>query len=247
MLKELQNRPRPGEAQLHNQLDELNVSTQALEIENLARAYQDGKQKDYLGAEKSDVREAIGRRQSGFALQLARTALADGEVQESEKQAIEDMADQRYDLYGACADLPRLAYNEARDLQAFGQAPNDEIRHWMLEQGKSQEVGMPAVRQLAELFFADGTLSPQEVNFALTTQRVFGTPVESEAQMYLRGLGCTRLDRGDESRISMVDEARSKDYAMVPSQCDWGPIPATSHLDALEEAVAFTLAHLSKG
>ncbi|MBT9585966.1 hypothetical protein IV102_21665 [bacterium] len=242
MLQELRERHRPGDCALHARLDELNLGTQALEVDNLTLAYRDGEKKDFLGAEKSSLRDAVGRRQSGFALQLARTAFADGDLSAQEQLAIGDIANQHYNIYGACGNLPRLVYTEALDLQAFAKAPSNDIRTWMLDQGKSKEITVPAVRELAGLLFADGSLSAEEMAFAASTCQVFGTPVSSEAQMFLRGLGCTDVHQGREFGPTLFDEARSKDYATVPGMPD---TVASVHVDALEEAVAYTLANLA--
>lgn len=245
MLTELTNRPRLGDAALHQNLDELNAATDAFEMDNLSRAYQQGRSQIFSGGEKSAVREAIERRQSGFGLQLATAAFSDGELNDDEKLAIGDIASQRYTIIGACADLPRLGYKEAAQLEAFAKAPSKLIRTWMLDQAKQSEVGMPAARELAEMLFADGGMNPEKKSFLVNTSSVFGVPVQSEAQMFFRGLGTTQLVPGtDETGPTLLDEARSKDYFIHdPSGAECGGVRSTRHVNALVEAVAFSLAH----
>ncbi len=242
MLNELTNRPRLGDAALHQTLDELNNATDAFELDNLSRAYQRGRTQIFSGGEKSSVREAIERRQAGFGLQLATKAFRDGELNDEEKLAIGDIASQRYTIIGACADLPRLGYKEALQLETFAKAPSDRIRGWMLEQAKVQgQIGLPAVKQLGEMLFADGGVGTDNKAFLTSTGQVFGKPVSSEAQMFLRALGTTKLNVGnDQTGPTLLDEARSKDYLVHDSfLTDSG----AGHVDALVEAVTFTLAH----
>ncbi|MFN8608466.1 MAG: hypothetical protein U0931_13095 [Vulcanimicrobiota bacterium] len=247
MLNELTNRPRLGDAALHQTLDDLNATTDAFEVDNLTRAYQQGRTQIITGGEKSAVRDAIARRQTGFALQLATTALADGELNDEEKLAIGDIASQRYTVIGACADLPRLGYQEALQLESFAKAPSNRIRAWMLEQAKAGtgEVGLPAVKQLGEMLFADGGVGIENKAFLTNIGNVFGVPVSSEAQMFVRALGTTKLNVGnDKTGPTLLDEARSKDYFVHDSfLTEWGTPRATRHVDALVEAVTFTLAH----
>lgn len=235
MLRELHERNKVGDEAVFDKLDELNKTTDALDVANLTACYRDGQKKGVLGAEKNSVRDGIARRQTGFALQLARGAFGDGEVNQQQKLAIADIAHQHYTTYGACGNLPRLAYSEALDLQSFANAPSQTIRVWMMEQGQKEKVDMPAVRQLAGILFADGNLTPQEKAFAGHITRVFGAPVASEAQIFLRGLGTTDLTAGDEKTSTLLDEARSKDYSVEPV--------SFRHVNALSEAVAYTLAH----
>ncbi|MBN9417217.1 hypothetical protein ABS71_14720 [bacterium SCN 62-11] len=245
MLTELTNRPRLGDGSLHQTLDDLNKTTDAFEIDNLNRAYQQGRKQILGGGEKSAVREAIERRQAGFGLQIATQAFADGQLDDEEKLAIGDIASQRYTVIGACADLPRLGYKEAAQLESFSKAPSNTIRTWMLEQAKTKEVGMEAVRDLAEMLFADGGISPDKKAFLVNTGNIFGVPVQSEAQMFLRGLGTTQLAPGnDQTGPSLLDEARSKDYFIHDNfLTDCGMARSTRHVDSLVEAVTFTLAH----
>ena len=247
MLQELHDRPRIADAVVYRQLDELNLETQALELKNLSAAYRQGQKSNTLGAEKNSVRDAMGRRQTGFALQLARTVFADGDVNPQEKLAIGEINNQHYTIYGHCGELPRLHYTEALDLQAFANAPSNEVRAWMLEQGTSPKVDMPAARQLAELFYADGNLSEQEKRFVESTQDVFGTPIQSEARMFLRGLGSTQLLSGDATTASLLDEARSRDFAGLNPVSQCYDAKAGSHVEALQEAIAFTQAHKALG
>lgn len=246
MLNELANRPRLGDAALHQTLDDLNATTDAFEMGNLSRAYQQGRTQIFSGGEKSSVREAIERRQAGFGLQLASAAFQDGELNDEEKLAIGDIASQRYTIIGACADLPRLGYQEALQLETFAKAPSNRIRGWMLEQAKTQgEIGLPAVKELGEMLFADGGVGTDNKAFLTTTGQVFGKPVSSEAQLFLRALGTTKLNVGnDQTGPTLLDEARSKDYFAHDSfKTEWGTPRATRHVDALVEAVTFTLAH----
>ena len=243
MLDELKSRPRPGDAAVHQKLDELNQATDVLAVDNLCDAYRQGMCQGYGGAEKLATREAVARRQTGFALQLARSASRDGEVSEAQKLAFSDIASQRYTAYGACAELPRLSYTESVDLLAFSYAPGPAVRSWMVEQGKKKEVDLPAARQLAQVLFADGQLSEQEKAFASNSRRVFGAPVRTEAQMFLRALGCSEAVQGNqEDGPSLLDEARSKDYS-YPATPPW----VSKHMDALQEAILFTRAHSSPG
>jgi len=245
MLTELTNRPRLGDGALHQTLDDLNGATDAFEIDNLSRAYQQGRNQIFGGGEKSAVREAIERRQSGFGLRLANTAFADGQLSDDEKLAIGDIASQRYTVIGACADLPRLGYKEAAQLEAFAKAPSTLIRTWMLQQAKESEVGMPAARELAGMLFADGGINPEKKSFLVNTSSVFGVPVQSEAQMFFRALGTTQLTPGnDQTGPTLLDEARSKDYFIHDSfRTANGGVRNTRHVDALVEAVTFSLAH----
>ncbi|MBS2037237.1 hypothetical protein JST97_19775 [bacterium] len=247
MLNELTNRPRLGDAALHQTLDDLNATTDAFELNNLSRAYQQGKTQIFSGGEKSAVRDAIARRQTGFALQLATQAMADGALNDEEKLAIGDIASQRYTVIGACADLPRLGYQEALQLEAFSKAPSDRIRGWMLEQARTAqgEIGLPAVKELGEMLFAEGGVGTDNKAFLIHTGTVFGVPVSSEAQMFVRALGTTKLNVGnDKTGPTLLDEARSKDYYVHDSFVnEWGAPRATRHVDALVEAVTFTLAH----
>jgi hypothetical protein len=246
MLTELTNRPRLGDAALHQTLDDLNVTTDAYETSNLERAYHHGRNQILGGGEKSAVRDAIARRQTGFALQLATQAMADGGLTDEEKLAIGDIASQRYTVIGACADLPRLGYQEALQLESFAKAPSNRIRVWMLEQSKVRgEIGLPAVKELGEMLFADGGVSNANKAFLTNTGNVFGVPVSSEAQMFVRALGTTTLNVGnDQTGPTLLDECRSKDYFVHDSfLTEWGTPRATRHVDALVEAVTFTLAH----
>lgn len=245
MLTELANRPRLGDASLHQTLDDLNATTDAFELGNLNRAYQQGRNQILSGGEKSAVREAIERRQAGFGLQIAAQAFADGHLDDEEKLAIGDIASQRYTVIGACGDLPRLGYSEAAQLEAFSKAPSALIRTWMLDQAKTKEVGMEAARDLAEMLFADGGITPDKKSFLVNTHNVFGVPVQSEAQMFLRGLGTTELAPGnDKTGPTLLDEARSKDYFVHDHFIsDCGNPRSTRHVDSLVEAVTFTLAH----
>lgn len=246
MLTDLTNRPRLGDAALHQSLDDLNTTTDAFEIDNLTRSYQQGRTQIFSGGEKSAVRDAIARRQTGFAIQLATQAMSDGQLTDEEKLAIGDIASQRYTVIGACADLPRLGYQEALQLESFAKAPSDRIRTWMLEQAKVKgEIGLPAVKELGEMLFADGGVGTENKAFLTNTGNVFGVPVSSEAQMFVRALGTDKLNVGnDKTGPTLLDEARSKDYFVHDSfLTEWGTPRATRHVDALVEAVTFTLAH----
>ena len=246
MLNELSNRPRLGDAALHQTLDDLNAHTDAYETDNLLRAYSQGRTQILSGGEKSAVREAIERRQGGFGLQLACKAFENGKLSDDEKLAIGDIASQRYTVIGACADLPRLGYKEALQLESFAKAPSNRVRAWMLDQAKtSGEIGLPAVKQLGEMLFADGGVGADNKAFLVNTGNVFGVPVSSEAQLFLRALGTTSLNVGnDKTGPTLLDEARSKDYFVHDSfLTEWGTPRATRHVDALVEAVTFTLAH----
>lgn len=247
MLNELIERPRLGDAGLHQTLDDLNKATDAFEMDNLSRAYQQGRTQIFSGGEKSAVREAIERRQAGFGLQLASKAFENGELNDEEKLAIGDIASQRYTVIGACADLPRLGYKEALQLETFAKAPSNRIRGWMLDQARAPggEVGLPAVKELGEMLFADGGVSTDNKAFLTTTGQVFGKPVSSEAQLFLRALGTTKLNIGnDQTGPTLLDEARSKDYFVHDSfLTEYGTPRSTRHVDALVEAVTITLAH----
>lgn len=239
MLRELHERKKVGEPAVFEKLDELNQTTDALDVANLTQCYRNGQKTGVLGAEKNAVRDGIARRQTGFALQLAKSNFADGEVNQQEKLAIEDIAHQHYTTYGACGNLPRLAYQEALDLQSFANAPSQTIRVWMMDQGQKKEVDLPAARELADMLFSDGQLNAQEKTFAASTHRIFGVPVAGDAQMFLRGLGSTEVKAGDEKTSTLLDEARSKDYAVDPR--------GSRHVGALYEAFAYTLAQQIKG
>lgn len=247
MLNELTNRPRLGDAALHQALDDLNAATDAYETDNLLRAYSQGRNQILSGGEKPAVREAIERRQAGFGLQLASKAFEDGQLTDEEKLAIGDIVSQRYTVIGACADLPRLGYKEALQLESFSKAPSNRVRAWMLEQTRTPgEIGLPAVKELGEMLFADGGVSAGNKVFLVNTDNVFGKPVSSESQLFLRALGTTSLNVGnDKTGPTLLDEARSKDYFVHDSfLTEWGAPRSTRHVDALVEAVTFTLAHL---
>lgn len=246
MLNELTERPRLGNAALHQTLDDLNKATDAFEMGNLSRAYQHGSTQIFSGGEKSAVREAIERRQAGFGLQIACKAFQDGKLDDEEKLAIGDIASQRYTVIGACADLPRLGYKEALQLETFAKAPSDRIRGWMIEQTKTPgEIGLPAIKELGEMLFADGGVGTENKAFLTSTGQIFSKPVSSEAQLFLRALGTTKLNVGnDQTGPTLLDEARSKDYFVHDNfKTEWGTARATRHVDALVEAVTFTLAH----
>jgi len=242
MVRELQERERPGDAGLHKCLDELNLSSQALEIDNLANAYLAGQKKAYPGAEKFEVRDAIARRQTGFALQLARQAFADSHLDKAEQEAIADIGNQNITLYGACGNLPRLTFQEAYDLQDFADAPSDDIRAWMLEVAKKPSVEMKDARELAGMLLADGHVDPKEKAFVTSARRIFGAEVESDAHLFLRGLGNTdlvSLETQKGNGPTLWDEARSLDYS--GDECILVGPPCTKHVMALGEAVRLTV------
>lgn len=242
MVRELQERERQGDAGLYNSLDELNLSTQALDIENLADAYQAGQKKAYPGAEKFEVRDAIARRQTGFALQLARQAFADSHLDAAEQDAIADIGNQNITLYGACGNLPRLTFQEASQLQDFADAPSDEIRAWMLEVARKPSVEMQDARELAGLILADAKVDSKERAFVTSARRIFGAEVESDAHLFLRGLGHTEVAASGNSKgtaPTLWDEARTLDYR-GDENILVGP-PCTKHVMALGEAVRMTV------
>jgi hypothetical protein len=231
-LKELKSRPRHGDPALHQKLNQLNEKAGALDPEVLTEAYEKGSAGDSHFAQQrglEQVKKAVNAGQTGFARQLAAEIMADGSYSEAENLAVRQMVNPPLGLrgYGHGIGQQLLSPNESQRLRSFSAAPNDGIRSWMLEQSPGKPVDMPAVQDLAETFFENGSLDWNSWVYATNLPTVFDSPVEKSSQFFLYALNGTdpdlrRNNDKDSSGISYREWARQQDSGsdQQPGPCE---------------------------
>src|ERR1017187_9188467 len=97
-LDELEAQPRVGDPVIQDKLEQLNKDRQVYNVDALTAAYVKGlNQENFAPNPEYQVQDAIDKRQTGVAQELAKVAMADGVLSADERTALQDIAAPHYE------------------------------------------------------------------------------------------------------------------------------------------------------